>query len=87
MADGVDLELRDIQGRSPTTYRTSDDSDATLFSPRSDAPWKDEHDEPLLADEEALRPLPAKVTPLPKAQLAALCTVRLVDPIAFTQGA
>ncbi|KAG6845224.1 hypothetical protein H0H87_012216 [Tephrocybe sp. NHM501043] len=24
-------------------------------------------------------------TPLPKAQLAALCTIRLVDPIAFTQ--
>jgi hypothetical protein len=26
-----------------------------------------------------------KPTPLPKAQLAALCTVRLADPIAFTQ--
>lgn len=25
------------------------------------------------------------VTPLPKAQLASLCMVRLVDPIAFTQ--
>lgn len=26
----------------------------------------------------------SKVTPLPKAQLASLCIVRLVDPIAFT---
>ena len=26
-----------------------------------------------------------KATPLPKAQLATLCAVRLVDPIAFTQ--
>ena len=26
-----------------------------------------------------------KTTPLPKAQLATLCAVRLVDPIAFTQ--
>ena len=26
-----------------------------------------------------------KITPLPKAQLASLCAVRLVDPIAFTQ--
>ena len=28
---------------------------------------------------------PAKQTPLPKAQLATLCAVRLVDPIVFTQ--
>jgi len=29
--------------------------------------------------------MPSAVTPLPKAQLASLCAVRLVDPIAFTQ--
>ena len=28
---------------------------------------------------------PKRVTPLPKAQLATLCAIRLVDPIAFTQ--
>ena len=28
---------------------------------------------------------PDRVTPIPKAQLATLCAVRLVDPIAFTQ--
>ncbi|KAI0736958.1 MFS general substrate transporter [Fomitopsis betulina] len=28
---------------------------------------------------------PKRVTPLPKAQLATLCSIRLVDPIAFTQ--
>lgn len=43
---------------------------------------------PLLCDDPALeaqKPGKAKVTPLPKLQLAALCSVRLVDPIAFTQ--
>ncbi|KAF9239644.1 major facilitator superfamily domain-containing protein [Melanogaster broomeanus] len=47
------------------------------------------HDEtcPLLRDRdvEGQLPLKPKPTPLPKGQLAALCTVRLVDPIAFTQ--
>ncbi|KAG5645916.1 hypothetical protein DXG03_005063 [Asterophora parasitica] len=38
----------------------------------------------LLADPEARSKLPG-ATPLPKAQLAALCSVRLVDPVAFTQ--
>lgn len=41
---------------------------------------------PLLhAHAEAQTPLIIKPTPLPKGQLAALCSVRLVDPIAFTQ--
>ncbi|KAH7889900.1 major facilitator superfamily domain-containing protein [Phlebopus sp. FC_14] len=42
------------------------------------------HDEtsPLLEAQHAEKPEP---TPIPKGQLAALCTVRLVDPIAFTQ--
>ncbi|KAF8078099.1 major facilitator superfamily domain-containing protein [Lyophyllum atratum] len=42
----------------------------------------------LLADPssvEAQKHLAAVPTPLPKAQLAALCSVRLVDPVAFTQ--
>lgn len=30
-------------------------------------------------------PVSSKMTPIPKAQLASLCAVRLVDPIAFTQ--
>ncbi|KIJ60665.1 hypothetical protein HYDPIDRAFT_43197 [Hydnomerulius pinastri MD-312] len=42
---------------------------------------------PLLRDHnvEAQNPEKPKPTPIPTGQLAALCTVRLVDPIAFTQ--
>ncbi|KAH0830406.1 major facilitator superfamily domain-containing protein [Lanmaoa asiatica] len=42
---------------------------------------------PLLHDRnvEAQAPAEPAPTPIPKAQLAALCTVRLVEPIAFTQ--
>jgi len=42
---------------------------------------------PLLraSNAEAQNPEKPKPTPLPKGQLAALCTVRLVDPIMFTQ--
>lgn len=71
-----DLELNNLPGRE------SDES--TLYD--------HEYEEPLLAatDQDAAesqRPRKPTATPLPKAQLAALCTVRLVDPIAFTQGA
>ena len=71
-----DLELRNLRGRA------SDES--TLYD--------HEYEEPLLttADQdsaESQRPRKPTATPLPKAQLAALCAVRLVDPIAFTQGA
>ena len=37
---------------------------------------------PLLESQVLAKPAP---TPIPKGQLAALCTVRLVEPIAFTQ--
>lgn len=40
---------------------------------------------PLLGDPEIQKPYLAQPTPLPKAQLAALCAIRLADPIAFTQ--
>ncbi|EGN96080.1 hypothetical protein SERLA73DRAFT_185613 [Serpula lacrymans var. lacrymans S7.3] len=42
---------------------------------------------PLLPEQnvESQKAARPAVTPVPKAQLAALCTVRLVDPIAFTQ--
>lgn len=42
---------------------------------------------PLLraSNAEAQIPEKSKPTPLPKGQLATLCTVRLVDPIMFTQ--
>lgn len=51
------------------------DSETTLY----------DESRPLLSDHEALKPASTIPTPLPKAQLAALCSVRLVDPIAFTQ--
>lgn len=71
------LELHDLShGREAGSSRRESD-ESTLYD--------HEYDEPLL-DQEALRPAKRQVTPLPKAQLAALCTVRLVDPIAFTQG-
>lgn len=43
--------------------------------------------QPLLHDAEGQNPLRRRSlpTPLPKAQLAALCAIRLADPIAFTQ--
>ncbi|KAJ3807639.1 major facilitator superfamily domain-containing protein [Lentinula aff. lateritia] len=55
----------------------------------SSCPAADDRDEttPLLlntCNAEAQNPS-RRVTPLPKAQIAALCLVRLVDPIAFTQ--
>lgn len=37
---------------------------------------------PLLESQVSAKPTP---TPIPKGQLAALCTVRIVEPIAFTQ--
>ncbi|KAG8217332.1 major facilitator superfamily domain-containing protein [Butyriboletus roseoflavus] len=42
---------------------------------------------PLLHDRnlEAQAPAQAEPTPIPRGQLAALCTVRIVEPIAFTQ--
>jgi hypothetical protein len=40
------------------------------------------HDQLALEAQKATKP---KITPLPKAQLATLCSVRIVDPIAFTQ--
>lgn len=53
------------------------------------APDDDVHDEadPFLPDCHAESQAPSKTlpTPLPVGQLAALCTVRLVDPIVFTQ--
>ncbi|RDB21308.1 Efflux pump azaL [Hypsizygus marmoreus] len=59
---------------------------AALLRNNSDTTLCDESC-PLLA--EAIHPdaqtHPATPTPLPKAQLAALCSVRLVDPVAFTQ--
>jgi hypothetical protein len=39
----------------------------------------------FLGDDETRRPAPAAATPLPVRQLAALCGVRLIDPIAFSQ--
>lgn len=41
------------------------------------------NDDSALEDQKSTPP--AKPTPLPKAQLATLCVVRLVDPIVFTQ--
>lgn len=41
------------------------------------------HDDSALENQKSTPP--AKMTPLPKAQLATLCAVRLVDPIVFTQ--
>lgn len=82
MAD--ELELHALSRRSSDDVS---DSESTLYSPRLTTSWG--HDEAQLlsgSDEEAARPT-KRATPLPKAQLAALCTVRLVDPIAFTQGA
>lgn len=40
---------------------------------------------PLLYDVEDARAHCQPITPLPKRQLATLCTIRLADPIAFTQ--
>lgn len=39
----------------------------------------------LLPAYEARQHAPQKPTPLPKAQLAILCAVRLMDPLTFTQ--
>lgn len=63
-------------------------SSGSSESPRQEArPLFDDYDS--LDDDSALEnqksTTPAKQTPLPKAQLATLCAVRLVDPIAFTQ--
>ena len=63
------------------------------FSPSSDSPRPEARhlfdDYDSLNDDSALEnqksSAPAKPTPLPKAQLATLCVVRLVDPIVFTQ--
>ena len=63
-------------------------------SSASDETLLDEEQQPFLRDdlEDAIklsdRARPTRshgVTPLPKAQLATLCAVRLVDPIMFTQ--
>ncbi|KAL0947403.1 hypothetical protein HGRIS_013516 [Hohenbuehelia grisea] len=51
------------------------------------APAAVQHDEasPLLTIDPEAQTARAPPTPLPKGQMAALCSVRLVDPIAFTQ--
>ncbi|THH33951.1 hypothetical protein EUX98_g221 [Antrodiella citrinella] len=42
--------------------------------------------DPLYRDEDdSVRATTTTITPVPKAQLASLCAVRLVDPVAFTQ--
>lgn len=52
-------------------FLNDDLEDAIKLEPRSERAWS---------------PTPStKITPVPKAQLASLCAVRLVDPIAFTQ--
>ncbi|KAH7909720.1 major facilitator superfamily domain-containing protein [Hygrophoropsis aurantiaca] len=55
-------------------------------NPANDTPAYDESC-PLLGEAgiESQKAEKPKPTPLPKGQLAALCTVRIVDPIAFTQ--
>lgn len=59
---------------------------ATLLRNASDTTLYDESS-PLLNDSSHVEAQKYTIvpTPLPKAQLAALCAVRLVDPVAFTQ--
>lgn len=60
-------------------------SDETL-SPDEEQPFLADELEDAIKLEDRARPTRSHgVTPVPKAQLATLCIVRLVDPIMFTQ--
>lgn len=63
----------------------SNASDETL-SPDEEQPFLADELEDAIKLEDRTRPTRSHgVTPLPKAQLATICLVRLVDPIMFTQ--
>lgn len=66
------MVVKDVE-LSPLPSRGSDES--TVYDPETES---------FMDIEDGLRKRPTK-TPLPVRELAALCGVRLVDPIAFTQ--
>jgi predicted component of type VI protein secretion system len=71
----MSLTARNIESDSVNSCHGSDESTWTITTSET---------QPLLADTEGQAHV-RKRTPLPVQGLAALCAVRLVDPIVFTQ--
>lgn len=72
--------LPDVAHPQPNDLTNPHDEFAPLLSHSRDPSASSLESQETLVDVKKL-----DVTPLPKAQLAILCAVRLVDPIAFTQ--
>jgi hypothetical protein len=82
--DHVEL---DLLPSSSSSSRTRDSNESTAYDPEAEPflPGSDEAEMGKLGTGHGGSSVRNGRTPLPVRQLAALCAVRLVDPIAFTQ--